>query len=167
MAQRKRWEIKGLSQARSFRKAARVVACARLDDVLALIHQFGSTGDAEVLHQLRIAARRLRYPLETLISNFDRKTTLGFITALNELQDAAGGARDLDVLLAHVKDLAARSKARMPEKFFREVERRRKALYRDAGRALDAFGSNLALTAFQHEIRYAKHVTKKAENVTK
>lgn len=65
-----RLEFRGLDEARIKRRAARRLE-ARLGDFLALVARLKDTSDAEGIHRLRIAAKRLRYLIETL-------TELGF-----------------------------------------------------------------------------------------
>ena len=166
MPNRKKWEIPHLDSVRKFETAARAILAFRLRDALELASRFKSSSDAEDLHQLRIALRRLRYPLETLVSRFKRKTVLRFIEEVNSLQDAAGGARDLDVLLARLKSDDADRHWMLRKIVFLDLEDDRLRAYSAALDAIDLFLVGPALYDFKVAIDYERHIFKDSSGET-
>jgi CHAD domain-containing protein len=61
---------------------------------------YALTGDAEAIHQLRVAGRRLRVALSLLVEEPDGRRALRARKLLRFLTQAAGSSRDLDVLVA-------------------------------------------------------------------
>src|SRR5262245_48114862 len=57
------------------------------------------SGDAEAVHQMRVAARRLRVALPLLSLRPDGRRVRRAVTLLRDLTRAAGASRDLDVML--------------------------------------------------------------------
>lgn len=93
--------------------ALRAVASRRAAAVLARLHDLDA-GDAEAAHDLRIAAKRLRYTLEAAAAGLGPAATEGAGVA-RELQDVLGELHDCDVLVArverHRRDLRAQDVA--------------------------------------------------------
>jgi CHAD domain-containing protein len=157
MAKSKKWEIPRLAAEKKFKPAACRILSHRLHSVMELLVAFKHEKHDESVHQLRIAIRRLRYPLETMISQFDRTVILPFIEELNRLQDAAGIARDVDVLKARLAELDARYGWRLRKIVFIDLEDQRRGLYRQAADAIDIFSVSPALYDFKKEVRYADY----------
>jgi CHAD domain-containing protein len=71
------------------------------------------TGDEEAIHQLRVSGRRLRVALPLLVAKPDGRRSERASRLLRQLTRAAGGSRDLDVLLQsfdeHLRSLPGRS----------------------------------------------------------
>lgn len=70
-----------------------------------------ATGDAEAIHDMRVAARRLNSLLRLLQSYLPNKQSKRQRPLLRELRDTLGSVRNLDVMLA---DLAAFAATRAP-----------------------------------------------------
>ena len=157
MASRKKWEIAHIASVRRFRTAASVIASHRLRNVIDLAHTFKVSRDVEDLHQLRIALRRLRYPLETLLSQFRRKTVLRFIDELNMLQDAAGAARDLDVLFERLTRSNEELHWQLRRIVFLDLEAERREAYKAAQDAIDMFLVSPMLYDFKTAIDFDRH----------
>jgi CHAD domain-containing protein len=73
------------------------------------------TGDEEALHQVRVWGRRLRVALRLLSGKPKGRRTLRAQRLLAELTEAAGSARDLDVLLAAFDERLRQVPARTAE----------------------------------------------------
>jgi CHAD domain-containing protein len=63
-------------------------------------------GEVEPLHQMRVGARRLRSDLKTLRPLVDREWADGLREELRWLGQVLGGVRDLDVLIARLRESA-------------------------------------------------------------
>lgn len=82
----------------SFGEAARQVLNVRLDEVEQRYALITTPEEAQPLHDLRIAAKRLRYSLETFSVAFPDKEAEKFADRIRDLQDILGRIHDLDVL---------------------------------------------------------------------
>ncbi len=156
MAKQRKWEIRELEGVRKFRAAACVILENRLNTVLDSVNEFKSTGEVEALHDLRIAIRRLRYPLETLMACLDRKKALQFIQELNLLQDAAGTARDLDVLIERLHGDEGNFNWNLRRIVYIDLEEKRKQSYLHLKEAVDLFLVSPQLYDFKGEIQFQR-----------
>jgi len=91
--------VKGLDPAMPFTKAARVITAVRAQELLDLAVRAQDPAKVKPLHDLRIAAKRLRYLLE-LTGPED------VVKLLKRLQDQLGELHDCDVLLPEIRALA-------------------------------------------------------------
>ena len=89
---------------------------------------------------------------------FRRKLMLKFITELNTLQDAAGHARDSDVLIERLCRDKELHHWRISKRILEDLEAQRILLYRQALDAIDLFLVSTLLYEFRNEIRYAGHL---------
>ena len=96
---KKSLKIKGLNPLAPFDEMARVVLRDRMRRVMRLAKRYLATHDEEDLHQLRIAFRRLRYPMECFVDCFPRRLYDTVMDRIDLLQNATGQVRDLDVML--------------------------------------------------------------------
>jgi CHAD domain-containing protein len=81
----------------------------RLEEFIILASQASPTTRPEELHQLRIAAKRLRYLLESASEmGFDGTTTV--LNWLRVLQDKIGDWHDLEAIESEIIDIVARKK---------------------------------------------------------
>ncbi len=92
------WEIAELSRKEDLVSSAKIILQNRLENLLSSITSYFNEINKENLHKLRIALRRLRYPMEVFIKCFSRKKYLSFYKIISSLQDSSGFVRDLDVL---------------------------------------------------------------------
>lgn len=79
-------------------ETARTVIEARLDELIETRAMISGPADSTELHQLRIAAKRLRYSLEMFAICFPEKVAQERADAVREMQDVLGRIHDLDVL---------------------------------------------------------------------
>jgi triphosphatase len=70
-------------------------------------HEAGArAGDADAVHDMRVATRRMRAALELFGTAFKRKTVRALGDGLRATARALGAVRDLDVLIAHAQATA-------------------------------------------------------------
>lgn len=101
--------------------AARIVA-TRLEEVVAFLPVISDPAQVEALHDMRIAAKRLRYVLDLTGEACFGPPAAAAAGRMRELQDLIGEIHDLDELLerierAGIADLAAAVRARRAERF--------------------------------------------------
>jgi len=94
-------------------------------------------GEPEGVHQVRVAFRRLRSDLRTLDEAVDPAWRDRIEPRLRETGAALGAARDLDVLIDHLRDDAAGARGVLSP-LFTALARRREAARGEVARALDA-----------------------------
>lgn len=99
-------KVKGLDpEGPVVENAAKIVA-TRLDEVCGFVPQVLDPHEVEALHDMRIAAKRLRYVLEVtgdLFGPYAQKAR----TRTKELQDLLGEIHDCDVLVPRIEALQA------------------------------------------------------------
>lgn len=78
---------------------ARVIALTRLDEFYAWEQYVDSPYSVHELHNLRIAAKRLRYTLELFANSFSGDVA-PLIAEITQLQDELGSLHDHDVMIA-------------------------------------------------------------------
>ncbi len=91
--------ISGLDAQAPVIKNARVIVQARLDDLYRWEKFVDSTYSIRELHDLRIAAKRLRYTFEVFEEVLPAECA-SFVEQLTHLQDELGALHDSDVLIA-------------------------------------------------------------------
>jgi CHAD domain-containing protein len=82
--------------------AMQKIAGKRLAAVRGQLAAVGETGDADALHELRIAAKRLRYVLEVATPVIGDASKRGVLAA-RSVQDVLGELHDCDVLLPRIR----------------------------------------------------------------
>lgn len=132
--------------------AARVLALRFLRDAREARERFHAPGDAEALHDFRVALRRLRSTLKHHRAHLDDAVTRGDRRRVRDLARATGGARDAEVLAALLEGwrgdlrgpetagaewLLARLRERRADAA-RDLEREVAADFEKVGRRLDA-----------------------------
>lgn len=93
-------------------------------------------GEAEGIHQVRVALRRLRSDLRTLGDAVDEGWRSRIEPRLREVADALGAARDLDVLTASVRAEAAEAEGTLAP-LFRHLETKREVAAGTLKKALE------------------------------
>jgi CHAD domain-containing protein len=166
MSKFKKWEIPEIKNERRFRQGAEEILAQRSAFLLARVQQFRRTNDVEDLHQLRIATRRLRYPLETLVSAFRRRSVLAFLDELNALQDLAGHARDLDVMMERLARYKQIHGWRIAKRVFADLRAERALLYQSVNDAIDLFLVSTTLYDFKQEIRFDAWMSRQNDEQT-
>jgi hypothetical protein len=106
----RRWPVHGLHPGGSVDENARHLLAARMAEFYALAPAVHAGGPAERLHDLRIAAKRLRYTLELFPSVFG-DVGKRQIERLRSLQDQLGELRDHDARIALIVDELGRVNA--------------------------------------------------------
>lgn len=91
--------INGLDAQAPVTKNARAIVQARLNDLYGWEKFVDSTYSIRELHDLRIAAKRLRYTFEVFEEVLPPECAL-FVEQLTQLQDELGALHDSDVLIA-------------------------------------------------------------------
>ena len=94
-------------------------------------------GDAEGIHQVRVAFRRLRSDLRTLGGAVDPSWRQRIEPKLRATGAALAAARDLDVLIDHLREDAAGSRSAVAP-LFTALARRREHAHAEMGATLDS-----------------------------
>lgn len=87
-----------------FGAAARRVLPVRAGELVEHVPGVRHAADIEPLHDLRVAARRLRAVLEVFEGAFPKKRHRGMLDEIKHRTERMGDARDLDVQLAFLGD---------------------------------------------------------------
>lgn len=112
--------------------AARVVA--RRAELLAyFVERASRSANEDVVHKLRVAARRLSSALEAFADHFPANGVAKVAKQAKHLRSGAGGVRDRDIALA----LAAEVGLELPEKSKARIERERDEASEDLRRRLE------------------------------
>ena len=99
-------KVRGLDPAGTLADNAQRIVAARLDELCSFVPRALAPAEVEALHDMRIAAKRLRYVLEVTADCFGPYgAQAGKRT--KELQDLLGDIHDCDVLLPRVGELGA------------------------------------------------------------
>lgn len=89
--------------AEPFGDAARRILAVRAQEFLDARDALGEGRDMELLHDLRVASRRLRAVLEVFGPAFAKKLHSRVLKEVKNAADALGAARDLDVQIAFLE----------------------------------------------------------------
>jgi hypothetical protein len=100
-------------------ETARKVLEARLDALVEIRGTISGPADSTALHELRIAAKRLRYCLEMFAVCFPEKVAQERADTVREMQDVLGRIHDLDVLQDLLQERLARIDAEAREEALR------------------------------------------------
>jgi CHAD domain-containing protein len=105
MAQAKK--IPGLDADMEFREAAARAVEVRSREVFSFESGVLDTDDAERVHDMRVASRRLRAVLEVFEACFPRQEHKVVLKEVKRLADALGERRDPDVAIGSIQTFAA------------------------------------------------------------
>jgi hypothetical protein len=94
--------VSGIHPKESLRENARRVIAVRLDELLSLRPALDDPALVQQLHDMRIAAKRLRYALEMFDICFSGVKAL--LKQLTDIQEDLGTIHDLDVLIAILRE---------------------------------------------------------------
>ena len=134
-------KVKGLDPAEPLADNAQRIVAVRLDEMCSFVPRALDADQVEALHDMRIAAKRLRYVLEVTEECFGPYAgQAGKRT--KELQDLLGDIHDCDVLLPRVEELGALAS---------RLRSRRAALFAD----FLAFWRQLERDGFRARLEYA------------
>lgn len=92
-------ELEPADVSRPAEAGARLVALRQLDEARAACARVRDPSDAEAIHDLRVALRRLRSTLSAYHSFLDPDTTRDALSSLGRLASWTGGTRDAQVAL--------------------------------------------------------------------
>lgn len=101
--------ITGLDSQAPTTRNARIILQQRLDDMYAYAPYVENPDNIQELHDLRIAAKRVRYTLE-LFEDFLPAISKEFAQELGKLQDELGALHDSEVMLALLHQLLQASR---------------------------------------------------------
>lgn len=96
--------VQGLDPEASLRANAALIVRTRLDELRSMAERALDPGAVTAQHDLRIAAKRLRYVLEITQTCFDEEAKVAR-DAAKELQDVLGEIHDCDVILPRAKGI--------------------------------------------------------------
>ncbi len=102
--------VKGLKPGDPLADSLQRIVAVRLDEVCAFMPTAQDPGRVTELHDMRIAAKRLRYVLEICVDLFGPYAREA-VTRTKALQDVLGEIHDCDVTLPQVAALAAEARA--------------------------------------------------------
>lgn len=102
MAKKYKWQIKELKYSKQLRKFAEVILINRVEFLIEKANKYFNDKSVENLHQLRIALRRVRYPMEVFYVCFNKKTFTRIYNKIQKLQDLSGATRDIDVAIDQI-----------------------------------------------------------------
>jgi CHAD domain-containing protein len=97
-------KVKGLKPREPLRGSAARIVAVRLEELRDLAAEAVEPGAETAQHDMRIAAKRLRYALEIVEPCFGAPATEARLAA-RELQDVLGEIHDCDVMLPKVKGI--------------------------------------------------------------
>jgi CHAD domain-containing protein/CYTH domain-containing protein len=92
-------ELERVEMLRPAEEGARIVALRQLDEVRAAMTRTADPEDAEAIHDVRVALRRLRSSLLSYRSHLDQTAARGLVGA-GRIASQTGAARDSEVFLA-------------------------------------------------------------------
>jgi CHAD domain-containing protein len=127
--------VHGLKPKGSVRANARKIIATRTDEFFAFAPALADPANVTELHDMRIAAKRLRYALELFADALGPDAT-ACIAQIKEFQDIVGDIHDhdvhADILRAHLKTLAADHASTLADRAMRvedEIESFKKACH--------------------------------------
>lgn len=95
-------KVKGLDPGGALAENARRIVAVRLEELRSFVPHALDAGQGDALHDMRIAAKRLRYVLEVTEPALGPAAADGAQTA-REIQDLLGEIHDCDVMLPRVR----------------------------------------------------------------
>jgi hypothetical protein len=107
-------KVKGLDPREPLGDNAERIVRVRLDELYSFMPQASDPSEEQALHDMRIAAKRLRYILEITHPCFGPYAE-GAVKKVKDLQDVLGEIHDCDVLLPDVQTFIAELVARDAE----------------------------------------------------
>jgi CHAD domain-containing protein len=96
-------DVRGLTADDDLRNAAIKILWTRFEDMWTYHAGVSKDFDADAVHDMRVASRRLRTAMQTFRPCFSRKTFRRHYACIKEVADQLGEVRDRDVLLEELK----------------------------------------------------------------
>lgn len=128
--------------------AARVVA-RRAERLAFFIERASRTASEDVVHRLRVAARRLGSALDAFADHFPSSGAAKVAKQAKHLRSGAGGVRDHDIAVA----LAAEVGLELPEKTTERIERGRNEASKELRRQLARLEGKSPAAEWAHALR--------------
>ena len=148
-------KVKGLRRSDRLDDAAQRIVAVRLDELFAFMPGAADPAEVEALHDMRIAAKRLRYVLELTAFCFGPYATKA-AKRTKELQDLLGEIHDCDVMAPRV--LAVREELDPGDPAWRGLERAAARLHERRHELHDqflAFWRELERDGYRSRLDYA------------
>jgi CHAD domain-containing protein len=140
--------VDGLDPHASLADNARLIMRVRTDELYSFIPAALDEGDVTALHDMRIAAKRLRYVLELVGFCFGPYADRARAHA-RDLHSLIGEIHDCDVLLPRLEELREQAGPGIDEliRRYRELRRERFTAFREAWAAIEGEGMREQLFA--------------------
>lgn len=100
------WKVKGLGPKSDFRDAAGRTILTRWREMMSYRDGTLAGEDIEELHAMRVSSRRLRAAMDAFAEAFPQKSFRRNLRMVKRVTDTLGEARDLDVAIEHLQELA-------------------------------------------------------------
>lgn len=101
------WKVRGVSARSSFRDAAGRTILTRWREMMSYRDGTLAGEDVEELHAMRVSSRRLRAAMDAFAGAFPDASFRRNLKVVKRVTDTLGEARDLDVAVGHLRELAA------------------------------------------------------------
>lgn len=99
------WTVNGLRSDARFRDAAGRVILTRWREMMSYREGTLLGEDIEELHAMRVSSRRLRAAMDAFAGAFPPRSFRRNLRVVKRVTDTLGEARDLDVAIAHLRDM--------------------------------------------------------------
>ena len=137
-------EVRGLTCDESFRTGAGKIIWTRFEEMMSFRDQVSKPGKGttaeDVIHDMRVASRRLRAALEQCSDVFPRRQFRPMLKSVKRLADALGDVRDLDVMierLSRVRSSKTPAQRLVLDEMIAEMRQKRKHARRDLESTID------------------------------
>lgn len=101
------WKVRGVSARSAFRDAAGRTILTRWREMMSYRDGTLAGDDIEELHAMRVSSRRLRAAMDAFAGAFPEQSFRRNLRVVKRVTDTLGEARDLDVAVEHLRELAA------------------------------------------------------------
>jgi CHAD domain-containing protein len=100
------WPVKGITPASTYRDAAGRTILTRWREMMSYRDGTLAGEDIEELHDMRVSSRRLRAAMDAFAGAFPDASFRRNLKVVKRVTDTLGAARDLDVAIEHLRELA-------------------------------------------------------------
>ncbi len=144
---KKKWQIDKLHYSKHLRKTANIILLNRFNNLINFIEEYFKSREAEALHDVRIAIRRVRYNMELFFVCFDKKLFMRLYNKIEMLQDLSGSVRDIDVFLENINSLKQEN-VPLSDEIELRIQEKKKVLQNEFENALKKFMESRTLKTF-------------------
>ncbi len=148
MTKKFKWQIKELKYSKQLCKKADVILKNRIGFLIEKVNQYLTNKSVENLHELRIALRRVRYPMEVFFVCYNKKTFIKFYNKIQKLQDLSGTVRDIDITIDHFHEFIGNQKSTEGETFLLKIIDKKNELQKNFDVELNSFINSKILKDF-------------------